>query len=121
MCYVSLEFPALKVRQGSTLIAHKGAIFFSLKMPINLTQYRGTTGVFNASIIMIKIKNRPRSRLYYFCKTEQVSKIFNFFWYCYFLFCYSISVKRIQNLYWSITTLCSLLAVQIKNITERGY
>ena len=31
MCYVSLEFPALKVRQGSTLIAHKGAIFFLFK------------------------------------------------------------------------------------------
>ena len=27
MCSVSLEFPVLKVRQGSILIAHKGAIF----------------------------------------------------------------------------------------------
>ena len=28
MCYVLLEFPALKLWQGSTLIAHKGATFF---------------------------------------------------------------------------------------------
>ena len=47
MCYVSLEFPALKLRQGSTLIAHIGAMFFSLKMPVNFTQYRGTIGVTN--------------------------------------------------------------------------
>ena len=31
MCYVSLEFSALRLRQGSTLVAHKGAIFFLLK------------------------------------------------------------------------------------------
>ena len=31
MCYVSLEFSALKQRQSSTLIAHKGAIFILLK------------------------------------------------------------------------------------------
>ena len=31
MCYVSLEFPALKLKQGSTMIAHKGAMFFLLK------------------------------------------------------------------------------------------
>ena len=31
MCNVSLEFPALKLKQGSTMIAHKGAMFFLLK------------------------------------------------------------------------------------------
>ena len=31
MCYVSLEFPVLKLKQDSTMIAHKGAIFFLLK------------------------------------------------------------------------------------------
>ena len=31
MCYVSLEFPALKLKQDSTMIAHKGAMFFLLK------------------------------------------------------------------------------------------
>ena len=29
ICYVLLEFPALKLRQGYTFIAQKGAIFFS--------------------------------------------------------------------------------------------
>ena len=46
--------------------------FVSLKMPINLNQYRGTIGVFNASISLIKIKNRPISPLYYFCNTNQI-------------------------------------------------
>ena len=41
-------------------------------MPVNLNQYRGTIGVFNASISLIKIKNRPISRLYYFCNTNQI-------------------------------------------------
>ena len=31
MCYVSIELPALKLRQGSILIAHKGEMFFLLK------------------------------------------------------------------------------------------
>ena len=31
MCYVSLEFPALKLKQDSTINAHKGAVFFLLK------------------------------------------------------------------------------------------
>ena len=31
MCYGSLEFPALKLTQDLTLIAHKGAMFFLLK------------------------------------------------------------------------------------------
>ena len=31
ICYVSLEFPALKLKQNSTMIAHKGAMFFLLK------------------------------------------------------------------------------------------
>ena len=31
MCYVLLEFPAIKLIQGSTLIAHKGAMFVLLK------------------------------------------------------------------------------------------
>ena len=31
MCYVSSEFLALKLRQGSSLIAHKGTMFFLLK------------------------------------------------------------------------------------------
>ena len=31
MCYVSLEFPALKLKQGSTMIAHKGTMFFLLE------------------------------------------------------------------------------------------
>ena len=53
--------------------------FFSLKMPVNVNQYRGTIGVFNASVIMIEIKNRPISRLYYFCNTNQVSKNIYFF------------------------------------------
>ena len=73
MCHVSLEFPALKLKQDSTMIAHKGPMFFSLKIPVNLSQYKGTIGVFNASIIFIKIKNRPISILYYFCNTNQVS------------------------------------------------
>ena len=73
MCHVSLEFSALKLKQDSTMIAHKGAMFFPLKMPVNLSQYKGTIGVFNASIIFIKIKNRPISILYYFCNTNQVS------------------------------------------------
>ena len=42
-------------------------------MPVNLNQYRGTIGVFNANIIMIKIRNRAISRLYFFCNTDQVS------------------------------------------------
>ena len=79
LCYVSLQFPALKLRQDFTLIAHKGAMFFSLMMPVNLTQYRGPIKVFNASIIMTKIKNKPLSRRYYFCSTNQVSKNNYFF------------------------------------------
>ena len=31
ICYISLEFPALKLKQGSTMIAHKGAMVFLLK------------------------------------------------------------------------------------------
>ena len=31
MCYVSLEFPALRLRKGSAIIAQKGAMFFHLK------------------------------------------------------------------------------------------
>ena len=31
MCYVSLEFPALKLKQDSTMIAHKGAMFCIFK------------------------------------------------------------------------------------------
>ena len=31
MCYVSLELPALKLKQDSTMIAHKGALFCILK------------------------------------------------------------------------------------------
>ena len=31
MCYVSLESLALKLKQDSTVIAHKGAMFFLLK------------------------------------------------------------------------------------------
>ena len=31
LCYVSIELPALKLRQGSILIAHKGEMFFLLK------------------------------------------------------------------------------------------
>ena len=46
--------------------------FVSLKMPVNLNQCRERIEVFNASIILIKIKNRPISRLYYFCNTNQV-------------------------------------------------
>ena len=72
MCYVSLEFPALNLKQDSTMVAHKGAMFSILKEPVNLNQYWGTIGVLNASIILIKIKNRPISRLYYFCNTNQV-------------------------------------------------
>ena len=30
-CYVSLEFPELKLKQDSTMIAHKGVMFFLLK------------------------------------------------------------------------------------------
>ena len=30
-CYVSLEFPALRLKEGSTMITHKGAMFFLLK------------------------------------------------------------------------------------------
>ena len=71
-------------------------MFFSLKMSVNLNQYRGIIGLFNvSSIIMIKFKNRASSRLYYLCNTKQVSKNINFFQYCYFLF---ISVKKIQNI-----------------------
>ena len=50
--FVLLTFPVLKLRRGSTLISHKGARFFLIKK------------VFNVSIIMIKIKNRPISRPY---------------------------------------------------------
>ena len=31
MRYVSLEFPALKLKQGYTVIAHKGVMFFLIK------------------------------------------------------------------------------------------
>ena len=31
MCYVSLEFPALKLKQDSTIFAHKGAMFCILE------------------------------------------------------------------------------------------
>ena len=31
MRYVSLEFPALKLKQGYTMIAHKGVMFFLIK------------------------------------------------------------------------------------------
>ena len=61
------------------MIAHKGAMFFLLKMPVNLSQCWGTIGVFNASITMIKIKNRPISRLYFFCNTNQGSINIYFF------------------------------------------
>ena len=50
-----------------------------LKMPVNLNQYRETTGIFNASIIMIKIKSRSISRLHYFRNTNQVSINIRFF------------------------------------------
>ena len=80
LCYISLELPALNLKQDSTMIAHKGAMFFfSLKMSVNLNQYWGTIGLFNASIIMIKFKKRTISRLYYFCNTNQVSKNIYFF------------------------------------------
>ena len=45
----------------------------SLKMPVHLNQYRGTIGVFNVSIILIKIKNRPISRLYFFCNKPNIN------------------------------------------------
>ena len=79
LCYVSLQFPALKLRQDCNLIVHKGAMFFYLMMPVNLTEYRRPIKVFNASIIMTKIKNKPISRRYYFCNTNQVSKNNYFF------------------------------------------
>ena len=53
MCYASLEFPPLKLRQGSTLIAHKDAFFFLKDTGASFD----TIGVFNARIILIKIKN----------------------------------------------------------------
>ena len=31
MCYVSLEFPALNLEQGPTMIVHKGAMFFLIE------------------------------------------------------------------------------------------
>ena len=31
MCYVSVEFPALKLKQDSTMVAHKGAMFCILE------------------------------------------------------------------------------------------
>ena len=31
MCHVSLEFPALKLKQDSTMVAHKGAMFCILE------------------------------------------------------------------------------------------
>ena len=62
------------------MIVHKDAMFFSLKMSVNLSQYRGIIGLFNvSSIIMIKFKNRTVSRLYYLCNTNQVSKNIYFF------------------------------------------
>ena len=51
-------------------------------------------GAFNASIIMIKIKNRPISRLYNFCKTNQVSKDMYFFLVLLFSVYYVISAKK---------------------------
>ena len=79
MCYVSLEFPAFKLWQGSTMMTVQ--CFLSLKIPVKPNQYWGTTAVFNASIIMIKIMNRPISRLYYFHNTNQISSIAIFYLY----------------------------------------
>ena len=67
-------------RMFAGMIVHKDAMFFSLKMSVNLSQYRGIIGLFNvSSIIMIKFKNRTVSRLYYLCNTNQVSKNIYFF------------------------------------------
>ena len=95
--------------------------FSSLKLPVNLAQYRVIIGTFNASIIMIKIKNRPISRLYYICNTNQLSKqhlIFSSI----AIFCFIIlfpSKKEIQNLtrlYRSVlfNIMYNSLAVQVK-------
>ena len=69
--------------------------FVSLKMPVNLNQYRGTIGVFNASIILIKIKNRPISRLYYFCNTNQIS--INIYFFLVLLFLRFIILFRLKK------------------------
>ena len=97
-------------------------------MPVNLTQYQGEIGVFNVSIITIKIKHRPISRRCYFCNTNQVYRNIYFFLYCYLLFYYITSIKKTpQNLtplYRSVfllTILYSSLDVQVKNIYERWY
>ena len=97
-------------------------------MPVNLAQYRVIIGTFNASIIMIKIKNRPISRLYYICNTNQLSKqhlIFSSI----AIFCFIIlfpSKKEIQNLtrlYRSVlfNIMYNSLTVQVKNISEQWY
>ena len=62
--------------------------FISLRMPVNLTQYQGEIGVFNVSIITIKIKHRPISRRCYFCNTNQVYR--NIYFFCIATFCFII-------------------------------
>ena len=97
-------------------------------MPVNLTQYQGEIGVFNVSIITIKIKHRPISRRCYFCNTNQVYRNIYFFLYCYLLFYYITSIKKnpqnLTPLYRSLfllTILHSSLDVQVKNIYQLWY
>lgn len=91
LCYLSLEFPALKWRLSSNLTGHNGIMFLYLKMAVKLTQCRRATGVFNTRTINIKIKNRLISKFCYFYNSNQVSKsihqdlwavYWNQSWYC---------------------------------------
>ena len=77
--------------------------FVSLKMPVNLNQYRGTIRVFNASIILIKIKNRPISRFYYFCNTSQAS--INI--YCFLVLLFSVLLYHFRQKKSKISLICT--------------
>ena len=92
--------------------------FFSLKMSVNLNQNRGTIGVFNVSIIVIKIKQRPKPSIYKHLVFSSTA-----------FSCFTIKFpsKKFQNLthlYRSnflLYILHSSMAVQVKNISEQQY
>ena len=99
MYYASLEFPGLKLKQDSTIIVHKDAMFFSLKMSVNLNQYRGIIG-YLMSVSSLRSNLKTEQFLDSTTCVTQIKylKTFTFFQYCCFLFYYIISVKKIQNL-----------------------
>lgn len=110
-------FQHLNYGKAPPWLTMKVQCFLSLKIPVKPNQYWGTTAVFNASIIMIKIMNRPISRLYYFHNTNQISSIAIF--YLYYFHKKDPKSHSSVRVFFLRTVLDSSLPVQVKNISER--